>query len=33
MIALVYIYQLTKFGNLMSCGSKDIHSKMHRHMY
>ena len=29
MIALVYIYQLTKFGNLMSCGSKDIHSKMH----
>ena len=23
-IALVYIYQLTKFGDLMSCGSKDI---------
>ena len=22
-IALVYIYQLTKFGDLMSCGSKD----------
>ena len=23
-IALAYIYQLTKFGDLMSCGSKDI---------
>ena len=23
-IALTYIYQLTKFGDLMSCGSKDI---------
>ena len=23
-IALAYIYQLTKFGGLMSCGSKDI---------
>ena len=28
-IALVYIYQLAKFGDLMSCGSKDIYSKMH----
>ena len=23
-IALAYIYQLNKFGGLMSCGSKDI---------
>ena len=29
MIVLVYIYQLTKFGDLMSCGSKDIYSKMY----
>ena len=28
MIVLVYIYQLAKFGNLMSCGSRDI-IKMH----
>ena len=27
---LAYIYQLTKFGGLMACGSKDIlYSKMH----
>ena len=23
-IALVYIYQLARFGDLMNCGSKDI---------
>ena len=28
MIVLVYIYQLAKFGNLMSCGSRNI-IKMH----
>ena len=27
-IALIYIYQLDKFGDVMSCGSKD-YSKMH----
>ena len=26
-IALVYIYQLAKFGDLLSCGSKDTFKK------
>ena len=26
-IALAYIYQLTKFGELISCGSEDISKK------
>ena len=28
-IGLGYIYQLTKFCGFLSCGSKDIYSKMH----
>ena len=32
-VALAYIYQLAKFGDLMSCGSKDIFKNVPCIMY